>query len=163
MIKNIKYIVLTSIMLLSASFVNAQTTKYKCMIQMQNYTGKEAYLVISLINPQGQYDKTLAVLGDDQEWYNTIKEWDKFRKKKKEKLNGITGASVAAGSRATRVLEFETNKLNKGYSLRFESAVETQKYYVKDAEIPLTSAILDNKEGVKAEGYIRLIRFVKVQ
>ena len=141
----------------------AQTTKYKCMIQMQNYSGKEAYVIISLIDPKGQYEKTLGVLGPDEEWYNTLKEWDKFRVKKKEKLNAITGASIAGGSRSTRVIEFETAKLNKGYHLRFESAVETQKYYVKDVEVALTSEALDNKEGAKGTGYIRQIRFIKVQ
>ena len=143
--------------------ISAQTTKYKVMLQMDAYTGKKAYVIISLMNPQGGYDKTLSVLGDDNEWYNTLKEWDKFRKKKKEKLSGITGASVAAGARATRVIEFETAKLEKGYKIRFESAVETQKYHAKDAEIALSSAALDNKEGVKGNGYIKAVRFIKVQ
>ncbi len=156
-----KIIGLVVILMSTATF--AQTTKYKTMIQMESYTGKEAYIVISLINPKGQYEKTLGVLGDDNEWYNTLKEWDKFNKKKKEKLNGITGASVAGGARATRVIEFETAKLNKGYKLRFESAVETQKYVVKDAEVPLTSAALDNKAGVKGTEYIKAVRFIKVQ
>lgn len=158
-----KYLLVACIAVLFSTTSFAQTTKYKCMIQMDSYTGKEAYVIISLINPQGQYDKTLAVLGPDQEWYNTLPEWDKFRTKKKEKLNGITGASVAGGARATRVLEFDTNKLDKGYKLRFETAVETQKYHVKDAEVPLTTTALDNKAGVKGTGYIRQIRFIKVQ
>lgn len=158
-----KFLLLAFIAVLFSTGTFAQTTKYKCMIQMQNYTGKEAYLIISLINPQGQYDKTLAVLGPDNEWYNTLKEWDKFRKKKNEKLNGITGASIAGGARATRVLDIDTDKFNKGYTLRFESAVETQKYYVKDADVALTTDVLDNKEGVKGTGYIRQIRFIKVQ
>ena len=143
--------------------INAQTTKYKCMIQMQNYSGKEAYVVISLVNAQGQYEKTLGILGPDQEWYNTLKEWDKFNSKKKEKLNAITGASVAGGARATRVIEFETAKLNKGYQIRFETAVETQDYHTKDAEIALTTTALDNKAGIKGQGYIRQVRFIKVQ
>lgn len=141
----------------------AQTTKYKCAIQMKSYSGKEAYVIISLINPQGQYEKTLAVLGDDQEWYNTLKDWDKFRVKKKEKLNAITGASVAGGARSTRVIEFETAKLDKGYKIRFESAVETQKYHNKDAEVNLTAADLENKTGITGTGYIRQVRFIKVQ
>ena len=156
-----KWLGLVALVITTISF--AQTSKYKTMIQMQNYTGKEAYLVISLINPNGQYEKTLGILGKDNEWYNTLKEWDKFNKKKKEKLNGITGASVAGGARATRVIEFDSNKLNKGYKLRFESAVETQKYMVKDAEIPLTTANLDNKAGILGTGYIKTIRFIKVQ
>jgi len=161
--QSFKYLILAFVAVLFSTSLFAQTSKYKCMIQMQNYTGKEAYVIISLLNPQGQYDKTLAVLGPDSEWYNTLPEWDKFRTKKKEKLNGITGASIAGGARATRVIEFDTDKLNKGYKLRFESAVETQKYYVKDAEVPLTTAVLDSKEGIKGTGYIRLIRFIKVQ
>jgi hypothetical protein len=156
-----KVIGLVVILMATASF--GQTTKYKTMIQMDNYTGKEAYVVISLINAKGQYEKTLGVLGDDNEWYNTLKEWDKFNKKKKEKLNGVTGASVAGGARATRVIEFDTAKLNKGYKIRFESAVETQKYHAKDAEIALTSAALDNKAGIKGTGYIKAVRFIKVQ
>ena len=156
-----KLIGFVALLMATASF--AQTTKYKTMIQMENYTGKEAYVIISLINPKGQYEKTLGVLGPDSEWYNTLKEWDKFRKKSKEKLSGITGASIAGGARATRVIEFDKSKLNKGYKLRFESAVETQKYVVKDAEITLTSAALDNKAGIKGTEYIKAVRFIKVQ
>lgn len=160
----IKLFVLTFFSIFAIQHSIAQTTtKYKCMIQMQNYSGKEAYIVISLINPKGEYEKTLGILGPDQEWYNTLKEWDKFRTKKKEKLNAITGASVAGGARATRILEFDSNKLNKGYRIRFESAVETQKYHVKDAEVALSSDILDNRESIKGTGYIRTIRFIKVQ
>lgn len=141
----------------------AQTSKYKCMIQMEAYTGKEAYVIISLIDPKGDYEKTLAVLGPDQEWYNTLVEWDKFRNKKKEKINGITGASVAGGARATRVIEFDSNKLDKGYKIRFETAVETQKYHAKDVEIALSESVLTNKTGATGNGYIKLVRFIKVQ
>ena len=61
---------------------NAGTTKYKCMIQMTNYMGEGAYIVISLINAKNAYEKTLYVLGPDKKWYNTLKEWNKFRTKK---------------------------------------------------------------------------------
>ncbi len=142
--------------------LSAQKTKYKVMIQMDNYTGKNAYVVVSLINPKGQYEQTLSVLGDDNEWYNTLKEWHKFQQVKKEKLNAVTGASIAGGARAMKVLEFDNAKLNKGYKIRFESAVETEKYYTKDAEVALSTAVLDSKEGAKGSGYIKAIRFIKV-
>ncbi len=161
--KNWKLMLFSMFAFAASNLVFAQTTKYKTMIQMNAYSGKEAYVVISLINPKGQYEQTLGVLGTDNEWYNTLKEWDKFQKVKKQKLNGITGASVAGGARATRLIEFDTAKLNKGYKLRFESAVETQKYYAKDAEVALSSAVLDNKAGVTGGGYIKAIRFLKVQ
>ena len=47
---------------------NAQN-KYKLMLQMSNYDGEAAYLVVSLINPKGEYEKTLAVMGSNKKWY----------------------------------------------------------------------------------------------
>jgi hypothetical protein len=139
------------------NFAQAQTSKYRCMIQMTNYMGEGAYLVISLIDPKGQYEKTLYVLGPDKKWYNSLKEWNAFYKKKPTNLSAITGASVTGGDRSVNVVEIETSKIDAGYKLRFESAVEDQKYHVKDLEIPLTTqALSDKSEGT---GYIRYVRF----
>ncbi|NGF56136.1 DUF2271 domain-containing protein [Parapedobacter sp. SGR-10] len=139
----------------------AQSSKYKCMIQMIGYKGEAAYVIISLINPQGAYEKTLAVLGPDKQWYNTLKEWYKFETKAKSKLSTITGASVNGGDRAVRTIEIEDSKLNKGYKLRFESAVEEQKYHVKDVELSVTPQGLT--ERVEGTGYIRFVKLSKVQ
>ena len=52
------------------------------------------------------------------------------------------------------------SKINKGYKLRFESAVEDQKYHATDLEFPLTTeAMADKKEG---KGYIRYVRLNKI-
>ncbi|MGE8381177.1 MAG: DUF2271 domain-containing protein [Sphingobacterium sp.] len=139
----------------------AQTGKYKCMIQMNAYQGEGAYVVISLINPKGAYEKTLSVLGPDKQWYNTLKEWYKFQAKTKEKLSAVTGASVGGGDRAMRTLEIDESKFNKGYKLRFESAVEEQKYHTADVEIPLTKEAITEKANGK--GYIKLVKLNKVQ
>ena len=148
-----------SIFFASSSF--AQSSKYKCMIQMISYQGEAAYVVVSLVNPNGAYEKTLAVLGTDKQWYNTLPDWYKFQTKTKEKLSAVTGASISGGDRAMRTLEIEDAKLNKGYKLRFESAVEEQKYHVNDVEIPLTTAAIT--EAAKGKGYIRMVKLNKVQ
>jgi hypothetical protein len=148
-----------SVFFASASF--AQSSKYKCMIQMISYQGEAAYVVVSLVNPNGAYEKTLAVLGTDKQWYNTLPDWYKFQTKTKEKLSAVTGASISGGDRAMRTLEIEDAKLNKGYKLRFESAVEEQKYHVNDVEIPLTTAAIT--EAAKGKGYIRMVKLNKVQ
>ena len=135
----------------------AQTTKYKCMIQMTNYMGDGAYIAISLIDSKGAYEKTLYVLGSDKKWYKTIKEWNKFYLKKPAAVNAITGASVTGGDRAVNVIEIEDSKINKGYKLRFESAVEDKAYNLKDVEIPLTTDALAAK--TEGTGYIRYVRF----
>lgn len=133
------------------------TSKYKCMIQMTNYMGEGAYVVISLINSKGAYDKTLYVLGSDKKWYKTLKEWNKFYAKKPSDISAITGASVTGGDRSVNVFEIETSKINAGYKLRFESAVEDKNYNVKDLEIPLTTETLSGKN--EGTGYIRYVRF----
>jgi len=114
-----------------------------------------------LVNPNGAYEKTLAVLGTDKQWYNTLPDWYKFQTKTKQKLSAVTGASISGGDRAMRTLEIEDAKLNKGYKLRFESAVEEQKYHVNDVEIPLTTAAIT--EAAKGKGYIRMVKLNKVQ
>ncbi len=128
---------------------------------MSNYMGDGAYVVVSLINPKGEYEKTLYVMGDDKKWYNSLKEWYKFYAKKPQNLSAITGASVTGGDRSVTTFEIEDAKLNKGYKLRFESAVEDQKYNVTDLEIPLTTEGLTEKS--EGTGYIRYVKFSKVQ
>lgn len=133
------------------------STKYKCMVQMTNYMGEGAYIVVSLIDPKGAYEKTLYVLGSNKKWYHDIKEWHKFYTKKPTNISAITGASVTGGDRSITVLEIEDSKINSGYTLRFESAVENQEYHEKDIEIPLTTENLSGKtEGTKYIRYVRL-------
>ncbi|SHH62858.1 DUF2271 domain-containing protein [Flavobacterium defluvii] len=147
--------------ILFASFqVNAQSSKYKCMLQMSNYMGEGAYIVVSLINPAGAYEKTLYVMGDDKKWYKSLKEWNKFHAQKNDDISAKTGASVTGGDRSVTTIEIEDSKINKGYKLRFESAVEDQKYYVSDLEVPLTTEGLADKTDGK--GYIKYVRLNKI-
>ncbi len=132
-------------------------TKYKCMVQMTNYVGEEAYVVVSLINPKGAYEKTIYMMGPDKKWYNSFKEWHKFNTKKPTNISAITGASVAGGDRSVTTFEIANSKINAGYTLRFETAVEDKQYHTKDIEVPLTTEGL----AAKTEGtnYIRYVRF----
>lgn len=140
-----------------SSAQNAGTAKYKCMIQMTNYMGEGAYIIISLVNSKNAYEKTLYVLGPDKKWYNSLKEWHKFQSKKPANISAITGASVTGGDRSVNVIEIENSKINSGYKIRFESAVEDKEYHVKDIEIPLTTEALSAKS--EGTGFIRYVRF----
>ena len=152
-------IFLTLALILAAQFSSAQASKYKCMLQMSNYMGEGAYVVVSLINPSGEYEKTLYVMGDNKRWYNSLKEWHKYQTKKKDDISAITGASVTGGDRSATTFSIDDSKFNKGYKLRFESAVENQKYHVNDVEIPLSDAgIAEKSEG---KGYIRYVKLIK--
>lgn len=159
--KNIFKILLIAIAFAGFSTQVSAQSKYKCLLQMTNYTGLEAYVVVSLINPSGQYEKTLYMMGPDKQWYNGFKEWNNSLGKKKENLSAITGASIASGDRSMAVFQIDDTKMNKGYKLRFESSVEDKDYHVKDVEIPLTTEGITQK--VEGKGYIRYVKLSKVQ
>ncbi|WP_108247280.1 DUF2271 domain-containing protein [Muricauda brasiliensis] len=152
-------IVLAVIFLTSSSYRQAPTTvSYKCMIQMANYTGEKAYVVVSLMNAEGDYVKTLYMQGDDPEWFPDLKDWWGFSHGTNENIDAITGATVGNGERNIISLSVDASQVDSGYKIRFESAVENQEYYTVDAEIDLNSATIRNK--VDGKGYIRYIRMV---
>ena len=137
---------------------STETTTYKCMIQMTNYEGEGAYIVISLLNPKGIYEKTLYVHGDDEDWYHDIDQWWNFYGKVRTDIDAITGATISGGNRAITILEIPNDKINNGYKIRFESAVEDQEYYADDIEFELTSESVNGK--VEGKGFIRYIRMM---
>lgn len=137
---------------------DGENTSYKCMVQTINYKGEGAYIVVSLIDASGEYENTLYILGDDSEWFHTIDEWWKFFGKKKRSVDGITGPTVSGGERQVITFNVPSNKLDKGYKIRFETAVENQEYHPIDVEIPLTSEI--KTSPYKGEGYIRYVRMM---
>lgn len=157
-LKIVSVLFLTSAFLASFAFDKEPEVSYKCMIQMTNYTGEKAYIVVSLINPNGEYEKTLYIQGDDKEWFPDLKEWWKFSNGINENVDALSGATIGNGERNIISLSFNSSQLDAGYKVRFESAVENQEYYSVDAEVDLNSATIKNK--VDGKGYIRYIRMV---
>ncbi|CAM1352956.1 DUF2271 domain-containing protein [Tenacibaculum insulae] len=140
------------------SFTSSENATYKCMIQLKNYTGEGAYITISLLNSEGKYEQTLYIVGDDEEWYSDITEWWKFQGKVRSDIDAITGATVSGGNRTISILKIPTDKINKGYKIRFESAVEDQEYYKDDIEFELTDENVKGK--IEGKGFIRYIRMI---
>lgn len=158
-VKYITFVILSIVGLLPVVVDDVSDDKVKCMIQLINYTGEGAYCTVSLLDADGKYVKTLQVLGEDDEWYPDIQEWFKFQNGGgANDIDGITGASIAGGKRAIFNLTLDSDKVDAGYSLRFESAVEDQYYYKDDVVISLTRENLKGKfEGM---GYIRYVRLL---
>ncbi len=156
----IKRTLLALVMVLTLMSYNrpVEKTAVKCMIQMVNYTGEGAYVVISLINPDGQYEETLYVQGDDPEWYSDITHWWKFYGKRRPDIDAITGETIAGGERTISVFKVPTEKIDSGYQIRFETAVEDQEYHKVDVEFELTSESIQSK--VEGQGWIRYVRMI---
>ncbi len=155
-----KTLVAMAFLLVGMLSVSAQS-KYKCLVQMNNYDGEKAYLVVSLIAPDGKYAKTLRVMGPNKRWYNSLKEWSKAQKANPEKLDAVTGASIGGGERSVVTLTLDDKLKDKGYKIRFETSVEDQDYHATDVEIPYSEAKLTEK--VAGKGYIKMVKFSPVK
>lgn len=153
-----KIIALLTVVFIIVAFTSSESVKYKCMIQLKNYEGEGAYVIISLLNPKGEYEKTLQVLGDDPEWYHEMPKWWEFYKKDEHNIDAITGATISGGQRVIKVVEIDKSKIDTGYKIRFETAVENQEYYVDDVTFELTSKNLKGK--IKGKGFIRYVRMM---
>lgn len=151
-------VILLSLLVLSSFTYSPSYKNVKCLIQMRTYDGEGAYVIVSLINPENKYEKTLYVNGDDEEWYVDIYNWWSFYGKKRTNIDAITGATITGGKQSVCVLEIDENKINKGYKIIFETAVEDEKYYSKDIEFELTSENLKSKKV--GSGYISFIRMM---
>jgi len=139
-------------------FKSVENVSVKCMIQLTNYTGEGAYVIISLLNPAGEYEKTLYVVGKDPEWYSEITEWWKFYGKNRTNIDAISGETIKGGERMVSVLQIPSEKIDKGYSLRFETSVEDKSYHKADVQFPLTTENLQSKQdGI---GFIRYVRML---
>ncbi len=143
---------------LITGFTTAEKKPVKCMIQMTNYTGEGAYIIVSLMNPKGDYEETLYVQGKDPEWYSEISEWWKFYGKRRPNIDAISGETIKGGERTVSILQIPTDKIDKGYSLRFESSVEDKDYFKADLQFPLTSENLKSKQ--EGKGFIRYVRML---
>ena len=131
---------------------------FKCLIQLKNYEQDGAYLVATLVKPNGDYEKSLSVNGDDLEWLEDLTSWWGFYEDKQENINAITGESILSGERKQFRFKLDSTLLDRGYKIRFESIVEDHKYYKKDVEVDFSKENLGKK--IKGNGYIRFIKII---
>ena len=101
---------------------------------------------------------TLYVQGKDKEWYSDIPEWWKFYGKRRPDIDAISGATISGGERKINVLKIPSDKIDAGYSIRFETAVEDQEYYTEDVQFELTSESVKSK--IEGKGFIRYVRMI---
>ena len=145
--------------LIAFSPAPADKVNYKCLIQLTNFEGEGAYVVVSILDGEGQYVETLYVQGDDDEWYRDITEWWRnLYGIKRPNIDAIVGETVTGGQRKLTVLQIPPDKIDTGYTIRFESAVEDQEYYADDVQFELTSENLKAKK--EGKGFIRYIRML---
>lgn len=98
-------------------------------------------------------------MGNDPEWQHDLTSWWGFQENEPgEDIDAISGETRAGGERMIFAVEIEDELLDKGNIVRFESAVENQKYVEQDLEFPLTTENLNGK--FEGSAYIRYVRMI---
>jgi hypothetical protein len=138
---------------------NDEKVPVKCMIQMKDYTGEAAYVIISLIDNHNNYLKTLYIQGKDNKWFSEITSWWTFYGKYRPNIDAISGATIGSGKRLMNKFDVPNDAFGKGYKLRFETAVEDNAYYEQDIEVALLSVSGLNSK-IQGKGYISYIRML---
>lgn len=133
---------------------SAETT---ILVQLNEYEGDEAYFALYLVDPDGRYESTLWVSGDEERWYEDMPRWWRYHSRDPQELDAITGASTKAGDRALIRVEIEDAYLDAGYSIRVETAVEDLENYALDVEQTLNSEEMGDK--ISGTGYVRFVRY----
>ena len=146
------------VFLLAGSWRITAEKQVRCLIQLTNYGGEGAYIAVSLLDEADAYVETLYVGGFEEEWYPDLTEWYKFYDDDWESIDGITGASIQSGGRKITSLAIPMDKLDAGYKLRFETAVEDESYYSEDVVVDLTNETIN--QTIEGSGYIRMVRMI---
>jgi len=135
----------------------AQADEAIVVVQLNEYTGPEAYFSLYLVNPEGRYEKTLWVSGDEKVWWPDTKRWFGYFSRAPQEIDAVTGASTPAGARAVMRFDIDPALIDAGYTMRVETSVEEAENYQQDAEVPLTRA--NERVKTPGTGYVRYIRY----
>lgn len=143
-----------------------KTINVKCMVQMLEYRGEAAYVAISVVNADGEYVKTLYVMGNDKTWFSDMKAfWKHLRANDLytddtfyPMIDGITGATLSGGRKRVIPLNIPVILLDKGYTLRFETAVEDKGYHTNDVSLDFSESGLN--KSYTGSGFIQHIKFL---
>jgi hypothetical protein len=146
-----------------------EEVEIKCLVEIIDYRGEGAYFVISVLDKEEKYIKTVYVLGDDKSWFSEMKSfWIHLRENNLFSdedfyplIDGISGPTISGGERRVFQIKVPKNLFNNGYHLRFESAVEDKAYHLNDINISLNTEIL--KQTHMGHGFIKKIQFIATE
>lgn len=109
-------------------------------VNMANYGGNNAFLVVYLIDAQGKYAQTLWMAGGRAKYYRHLTDWYRTTGGNPGDISGITGASVGSGRQLKVTVDLADALLDAGYQLHVDSAVEDMRESPSEITMPLTAA-----------------------
>lgn len=117
----------------------AHTRPLTISTTLKNYGGDGAYLAVYVTDPKGVHVRTLWVSGGKTKYYKHLSDWNRLSAGKDRALDGITGASIAAGRTLKVTTDVADTLLDTGYEIRVDAAVEKMRDSPSEIRVPLTT------------------------
>ncbi|MEO8241942.1 MAG: DUF2271 domain-containing protein [bacterium] len=121
-------------------------------LKMAGYSGRPAFLVAYVVDGNGRYVSTLYAAGSNGRYFEHFDRWFRMFSRARRGVDGTTGASMGSGDGTSVSVDVPDSVLNAGYTLRLESAVESQYYVPDEAEVPLDDA--HNGSAISGKSYV---------
>ena len=121
-------------------------------IKMADYSGRPAYLAAYIVDANGRYVSTIYAAGSSGRYFEHMDRWYRMFSRARQQIDGTTGASMGAGAATTVSIDVPDKVLNAGFTLRIESAVESQYYVPDEIALPLDDA--HNGVSTPGQSYI---------
>ncbi len=132
---------LALVLLMSTALVAptvAEAADVTVQVDLTPYSGPAAYLAVYLVDQNGTYDSTLWVAGRHTRYLRSLRGWVRgFTGAGESSVDGISGASVGAGSSLRISSNVSDALIDAGYSIVVDTAVEHWGDYTADAVVPL--------------------------
>ncbi|MCK9466272.1 MAG: DUF2271 domain-containing protein [Thiopseudomonas sp.] len=107
--------------------------------QLKNYSGDGAYIVLYLVNENGQYQRTFWLAGTKSKYYKHLPDWARGSGLRSSEYDGVTGASVLSGKTLKVTVDIDDALIDAGYEVRVDTSVEDKRDNRADVSAPLTT------------------------
>lgn len=123
--------------------------------QIASYQGPNAYFAVYVTKPDGTYDSTLWVAGQNGRYYRHLRNWVRGISAAGGNVDGISGASVGAGQTLKVNATIADALIDAGYQIHVDSAVENGGEYADNIVLPLTQA--NSGVPITGDGYVKTL------
>ncbi|WP_162651885.1 DUF2271 domain-containing protein [Lentilitoribacter sp. Alg239-R112] len=138
--------------LMAPSLAYAKTIS--ATVTMKGFRGPPAYVAVYLTKPNGQFHSTLSIKGSKNKYRKHLRGWIRGSSRSKQKLDGLSGASVGSGRTFTVSANVKDALLSAGYQVHVDTAVEDRGEFKSDAAVVMnstqSSAVANGKGFVKS-------------
>ena len=125
--------------------------------QLDQYSGKAAYIAIYLTNADGKYEQTIWLFGTKKRYYRALRGWAKGSGLNRAEYDGKTGATIPSAGTNVITVDLDDSLIDAGYQVHIDVVAEGNRPSRDDVVIELKTQNIG--ESVKGSTYIQSFEF----